>query len=71
MITKEDIKREIDRLPENLVAEVYAVLKDVVTKSEKPKTLSKEWFQNLDNFSYDFMQERQQPQTQEEREPLN
>jgi hypothetical protein len=35
MITKEDIKKEVDRLPENLLEEVYVLLKRVVSKRKK------------------------------------
>ena len=70
MITKEDIKREVDTLPENLLDEVYAYLTQVspnkkVSQSEEERRKSWEaWWNNLRNFSPDFMEERIQPPIQ-------
>lgn len=35
MITKEKIKKEIDKLPDNLLDEVYSLLKKMLGKSKK------------------------------------
>jgi uncharacterized protein HemX len=67
MVTKEEIKREVDMLPENLLDEVYSYLKNVSHKDKKELSEEenrkkwKEWWDNLKNFSPDFMNERIQP----------
>ena len=40
MITKEELKKEVDKLPENLVQEVYALLKKVILKKKTPLPLT-------------------------------
>ena len=41
MTTKEKIKAEIDKLPENLLEEVYRFINSIkITKSKKPKLQS-------------------------------
>ena len=35
MITKEELKKEVDKLPENLLDEVYALLKQVLKDDKK------------------------------------
>jgi|GEM_PF-2638831 len=42
MITKEELKREVDRLPESLLDEVYALLKNI---SVKPPQENNKWTQ--------------------------
>lgn len=70
MVTKEEIKREVDRLPENLLDEVYDYLKNVAgrrrteTSEEEDRKRWDDWWDNLNNFSPDFMNERVQPPTQ-------
>ena len=51
MVTKELVKREVDKLPENLLEEVYRLLKRVVNqKKEKKVKLSLHDFKGqLDN----------------------
>ncbi len=67
MVTKEDIKKEVDNLPANLLDEVYSYLKNVslISKKELSEEENKkrweEWWDNLKNFSPDFMNERIQP----------
>lgn len=67
MVTKEQIKKEVDNLPENLLNEVHDFL---ISISEKTNTEESEeekrkkwdaWWKNLENFSPDFMNERTQP----------
>jgi len=67
MVTKEQIKKEVDNLPENLLDEVHDFL---ISISEKNSTEESEeekrkkwdaWWKNLENFSPDFMNERIQP----------
>jgi hypothetical protein len=67
MVTKEQIKKEVDNLPENLLDEVHDFL---ISISEKNNTEESEeekrkkwdaWWKNLENFSPDFMNERTQP----------
>ncbi len=70
MITKEDIKREVDTLPENLLDEVYAYLTQVSqnkkgTQTEEERRKSWEaWWNNPEKVSDDFMNERIQPPLQ-------
>ena len=57
MVTKEEIKKEVDNLPDNLLNEVYSYLKEVTERnSKKPMTESEirdhweKWWKNLKNF---------------------
>jgi len=34
MITKEELKKEVDKLPENLIEEVYAILRRINQKKK-------------------------------------
>jgi hypothetical protein len=67
MITKEEIKREVDKLPDNSLGEVYDYLKAVSGKKqpkvseEETRKSWEEWWDNLESFSPDFMNERIQP----------
>jgi hypothetical protein len=38
MITKEQLKKEIDKVPENLLDEVYSSLKNIIYKRKKKIT---------------------------------
>jgi virulence-associated protein VagC len=76
MVTKEEIKREVDSLPDNLLNEVYLLLKKVSSKSEKVTAEAnrlkwEKWRENLKNFSDDFMIERNQPTEQQVRESFD
>ncbi len=69
MVTKEEIKKEVDNLPDNLLGDVYRFLKDVVSKRSRAsvediRKKQDEWWINLKNFSPDFMNERIQPDAQ-------
>ncbi len=45
MITKEELKKEVDNLPENLLDEVHAFLKDLIGQKEmQPRKLTKRDF---------------------------
>ena len=44
MITKEELKKEVDKLPENLLDEVYALLKELM-KDDKQSAVQ---FKNRD-----------------------
>lgn len=35
MITKEELKKEVDKLPESLLEEVYALLKEIIERKKK------------------------------------
>ncbi len=63
MITKEELKREVDQLPENLVEEAYSFLKKIVSQknTETKENNWKLWRSNLEKFSSDFMDNRNQP----------
>jgi hypothetical protein len=67
MVTKEEIKREVDNLPNSLLDEVLSYLKGIslVNKKEisdeENKKRWEEWWNNVKGFSPDFMNERIQP----------
>jgi hypothetical protein len=66
MVTKEEIKKEVDKLPASLLDEVYSYLKSVRDKNslseEEAKRKWKEWWDDpKTTFSPDFMNERIQP----------
>jgi hypothetical protein len=58
MITREDVKKELDKLPASFLEEVYRLLKRLSEKKALPEgeSLSK----IVTEFSGDFMQERKQ-----------
>lgn len=67
MVTKDQIKKAVDNLPNNLLNEVYSYLRTISANNKKE--LSEEesrkkwdtWWENLKNFTPDFMNERIQP----------
>jgi uncharacterized protein HemX len=67
MVTKEEIKREVDNLPNSLLDEVFSYLKNISLTGKKEiseeenKKRWEEWWNNLEDFSPDFMNERIQP----------
>ncbi len=66
MATKEEIKKEVDKLPANLLDEVYSYLKSVRDKNslseDEARRKWKEWWDDPETtFSPDFMNERIQP----------
>jgi hypothetical protein len=71
MVTKEEIKREVDNLPNNLLDEVYSYLKNVSLISKKElseeeaRRKCKDWWDDPETTaSSDFMNERNQPPVQ-------
>lgn len=40
MITKEEIKKEVDKLPEGLLEEVYAILKRITERKQLTRKLT-------------------------------
>lgn len=62
MVTKEELKKEVDRLPESLLDEVYALLKRLVLqkKAGTEEYNWTKWKQSLDKFTPDFMDSREQ-----------
>jgi len=64
MISREELKREVDKLPESLLKEVYAFLKRVIPRRKEAGTIQnawQKWRKNLDKFTPDFMGDRGQP----------
>lgn len=66
MATKEEIKKEVDKLPANLLDEVHSYLKSVRDKNslseDEARRKWKEWWDDPETtFSPDFMNERVQP----------
>jgi hypothetical protein len=66
MATKEEIKKEVDKLPANPLDEVYSYLKSVRDKNslseDEARRKWKEWWDDPETtFSPDFMNERVQP----------
>ncbi|HOX83867.1 MAG TPA: hypothetical protein PLJ60_04565 [Chryseolinea sp.] len=66
MITKEQLKKEVDKLPENMLEEVYTLLKEVLDQNQESEGPTKEkigwskWNSNLEKFTPDFMESREQ-----------
>jgi hypothetical protein len=63
VITKEELKREVDKIPENLLEEAYSLLKRVIGARKKPEEVEShwnKWAENLKDFSQDFMVHRDQ-----------
>ena len=63
MITKEELKKEVDKIPDNLLEEAYAFFKNVNLEGKKKNQdpmYWKNWEKNLGNFSADFMITRDQ-----------
>ena len=40
MITKEELKKEVDKLPENMLEEVYSLLKRITRQQKESKQLT-------------------------------
>ena len=61
MVTKEELKKEVDKLPESLVEEVYALLQRVVLQKKAgiEKNDWKNWENSLYKFTPDFMDSRE------------
>ena len=58
MVTKEQVKKEIDNVPDGFLDGIFAF---VIRFTRAPKRISwKEWRANLDKFTPDFMQNRNQ-----------
>lgn len=71
MITKEELKKEVDKLPESLLNEVYTLFKRIILQkkaginSEISLNNSwKEWKNSLEKFTPDFMNSRGQSSNQ-------
>lgn len=63
MVTKDELKKEVDKIPDNLLGEVYTFLKSVNLggrKENQDPAYWKNWEKNLGNFSPDFMISRDQ-----------
>lgn len=62
MVTKEELKKEVDRLPESLLEEVYILLKRLVLQENAGTEENNwtKWKQSLDKFTPDFMDNREQ-----------
>ncbi len=59
MVTKEQVKKEVDNIPDNFLEEAYSLLKKISTRKEKFDWET--WKKNLENFPPDFMDTRTQP----------
>lgn len=73
MVTKEELKKEVDRLPESLVEEVYALLKRIVQQSKARINENNwdSWKRSLEKFTPDFMDNHEQPSPNQSRESLD
>ena len=63
MITKDELKKEVDKIPDTLLEEAYALLKRVnqgKNKENQSPARWDSWKKNLENFSADFMINRDQ-----------
>lgn len=72
MVTKEELKKEVDKLPESLLEEVYTLLKRLLLqkKTAAPENNWTKWKHSLDKFTPDFMDTREQS-THQTRESLD
>ena len=61
MISREKLKNEVDKIPDHLLEEAYALLKSLVNERKMTLMDWNDWEQNLKNFSNDFMVNRNQP----------
>jgi hypothetical protein len=59
MITKEQLKREIDNIPDSLLEDVYSFL--LRMSSDKSEFNWQDWEKRINEFSPDFMDNRNQP----------
>ncbi len=62
MVTKEELKKEVERLPESLLEEVYVLLKRFVLqkRAEAEENNWTKWKENLNKFTPDFMENLEQ-----------
>jgi hypothetical protein len=58
VITKEQVKKEVDKIPDNLLEEAYSLLKKITTRQKDFNW--KTWEKNLEKFTADFMDTRTQ-----------
>ena len=58
MITKEQVKKEVDKIPDNLLEEAYSLLKKISTRQKDFNW--KDWEKSLEKFTPDFMNTRTQ-----------
>jgi len=49
MVTKEELKKEVDRLPESLIEEVYALLKRIIQQRESQHITPRNFDGKLDH----------------------
>ncbi len=63
MVTKEELKKEVDKLPESLLEEVYVLLKRLLLQKNAwtEENNWTKWKQSLDKFTPDFMDNCDQP----------
>jgi uncharacterized protein HemX len=68
MVTKEELKKEVDKLPDSLLDEVYILLKNMLRQKKSNQESMYEgwdaWRKNLEQFSSDFMNSRNQSSQQ-------
>lgn len=60
MVTKEELKKEVDRLPDNVLEEVYTLLKRILYRKVAGENSWAAWNHNLDKFTPDFMNNHEQ-----------
>ena len=73
VITKEELKKAVDKIPDNLLEEAYTLLKRVIPQKKVDKQGALEWEtwkSSLEKFTTDFMDVREQT-SQQIRESLD
>ena len=62
MVTKDELKKEVGKIPDNLLEEAYDFFKNVNLEGKKKQDPMywQNWEKNLENFSSDFMTSRDQ-----------
>jgi hypothetical protein len=59
LVTREQIKEEIEKIPDECLDEAYTLLRKITSRT-KPTTWT-EWETSLEKFTPDFMDDRKQP----------
>ncbi len=63
VITKEELKKAVDKIPDNLLDEAYALLKRVIPQKKSDGLDDhtwEAWTNSLEKFTIDFMDSREQ-----------
>jgi hypothetical protein len=62
LVTREQIKEEVDKIPDKFLDEAYTLLRKITIRSKR--TTWEEWETSLEKFTPDFMDNRNLPPAQ-------